>query len=173
MPLYLHPQSPPPSVINAYYAGFDEELDSFFARAGLGWHYETGIQIVLLILAGAFERFPNLKIITGHWGEVMLFYLDRSDLLSSPAKLPRKVSEYVRQHIYVTASGMFSHRYLQWAIEVSAWTTFSFLRITHLSVRFNVALAHSSRLHNSVKRTGPRLLRRTGTNFLQVFAAKR
>ncbi len=117
-PLYLHPQSPEQRVLDAYYAGFGDELDSLFARAGIGWHYETGVQIVRLILAGVFDRFPGLQIVTGHWGEVALFYLDRLDMLSAPAKLPRKISEYVRQHLYVTASGLFSQRYLKWALEV-------------------------------------------------------
>jgi predicted TIM-barrel fold metal-dependent hydrolase len=40
--------------------------------------------------------FPNLTIVTGHWGEVVLFYLDRGDMLSGAAKLPRTISEYFR-----------------------------------------------------------------------------
>ena len=48
----------------------------------------------------------------------MLFYLDRADMLSGAAKLPRTISEYFRQHVYVTPSGLFSHRYLNWALEV-------------------------------------------------------
>ncbi len=39
-------------------------------------------------------------------------------MLSDPAKLPRKVSEYIQDHVYVTPSGLFSQRYLRWAIEV-------------------------------------------------------
>jgi len=41
----------------------------------------------------------------------VLFYLDRADMLSGAAKLPRTISEYFRQHVYVTPSGLFSHRY--------------------------------------------------------------
>ena len=48
----------------------------------------------------------------------MLFYLDRADMLSGAAKLPRSISEYFRQHVYVTPSGLFSYRYLNWALEV-------------------------------------------------------
>ena len=118
VPLYLHPQSPQQGVRDAYYKGFGEGIDSLFARAGIGWHYETGIQIIRMILAGVFDRFPNLTIVTGHWGEVVLFYLDRADMLSGAAKLPRTISEYFRQHVYVTPSGLFSHRYLNWALEV-------------------------------------------------------
>jgi predicted TIM-barrel fold metal-dependent hydrolase len=117
-PLYIHPQSPQPVVRDAYYNGFGEELDSLFARPGIGWHYETGVQIIRLMLAGVFDRFPNLQIIAGHWGEVILFYLDRIDLLGHAAKLPRLPSEYFRDHVMVTPSGIFSQLYLRWAIEV-------------------------------------------------------
>jgi len=117
-PLYVHPQSPQRGVIDAYYSGLGAELDSLFARPGIGWHYEAGMQLLRLILAGVFDRFPDLRIITGHWGEVVLFYLERIDMLTGAAKLPRKVSEYFRQHISVTPSGLFSHRYLRWAMEV-------------------------------------------------------
>lgn len=119
-PLYLHPQSPQPAVRNVYYSGFDEELNSLFARPGIGWHYETGIQIVRMMLGGVFDRYPNLQVIAGHWGEVILFYLDRIDLLGRAAKLPRLPSEYFRDHVFVTPSGLFSQRYLRWAIDVLA-----------------------------------------------------
>ena len=64
------------------------------------------------------NRRDALTIVTGHWGEVVLFYLDRAAMLSGAAKLPRTISEYFRQHVYVTPSGLFSHRYLNWALEV-------------------------------------------------------
>ena len=35
-PLYLHPQQPEPPVKAAYYTGFGDQLDNFFASAGLG-----------------------------------------------------------------------------------------------------------------------------------------
>ena len=117
-PLYIHPQTPQLAVREAYYSGLGNELDSLLALPGIGWHYETGIQIVRMALAGVFDRFPDLKIITGHMGELILFYLDRIDTLSGSAKLPRKVSEYIREHVWVTPSGIFSQRYLRWAIEV-------------------------------------------------------
>lgn len=65
-------------------------MESLFARADVGWHYETGIWIIRLILAGVFDRLPNLQIITEHWGEVALFYLGRIDLLSGAGK-PRDI----------------------------------------------------------------------------------
>jgi len=89
-----------------------------FATFGLGWHYESGIQFLRLILAGVFDRFPELQIILGHWGEVVLFYTERLSALNRVAKLPRSVADYMRQNLYVTPSGMFSQSYLQRSIEI-------------------------------------------------------
>ena len=117
-PLYIHPQSPQKEVRDIYYSGFGEQVDTSFACAGIGWHYETGVQILRMILAGVFDRFPDLRIIAGHWGEVVMFYLERVDLLAPASKLPRKPSEYFKGHVYVTPSGLFSERYLRWSKEV-------------------------------------------------------
>ena len=120
VPLYVHPQCPTQQVRDAYYSGFDEQTDVVFATAGIGWHYETGIQVLRLILAGVFDRLPDLQIIVGHWGEVVLFYLDRIDQLSRQAapNLERPISDYFATNISVTPSGLWSERYLKWAIEV-------------------------------------------------------
>lgn len=117
-PLYLHPQSPPLAVRQAYYDGLNPRADSAFATHGIGWHYETGVQLVRLALAGLFERFPDLQIITGHWGEVVMFYLDRIDQLAAAVDLPRKPSDYLTSNVSVTPSGLLSPRYLRWALEV-------------------------------------------------------
>ncbi len=117
-PLYLHPQSPPPAVRAAYYDGFDPTTNAALATHGLGWHYETGVQLLRMIVAGVFDRFPELRVITGHWGEMLLFYLDRIDQLEGNATLSRKPSEYFRTNVFVTPSGVLSQRYLRWTIEV-------------------------------------------------------
>ncbi|TDO14849.1 hypothetical protein EV580_2987 [Mycobacterium sp. BK086] len=117
-PLYLHPQEPVPGVRAAYYSGFTDTVDDAFARFGVGWHFDTGVQILRLILAGVFDRFPNLQVILGHWGEMVLFYLDRIDNLSAAARLSRPISDYFRTNVFVTPGGVFSQRYLRWAVDV-------------------------------------------------------
>ncbi len=117
-PLYLHPQSPRPAVRTAYYGGYGPALDAAFATHGLGWHYETGVQLLRLVLSGVFDRFPALQIIVGHWGEVVLFYLERAQDLAAAKKLPRPLVDYMRSNVFVTPSGMLSPRYLRWASEV-------------------------------------------------------
>jgi uncharacterized protein len=117
-PLYLHPQSPHPAVRSAYYSGLGDAVDAALATHGLGWHYDAGLQLLRLILGGVLDRFPGLQLIMGHWGEVMLFYLDRIDRMTGIANLARPVSEYVRSNVFVTPGGVFSQRYLQWALDV-------------------------------------------------------
>jgi len=117
-PLYLHPQSPLPGVRDAYYSGFTPPVNAAFATHRIGWHYDAGVQLLRLILSGVFDRFPDLQVIVGHWGEVVMFYLERIDLLSQFAGLPRPLSEYLRTNVYVTPSGMLSQRYLQWSKEI-------------------------------------------------------
>lgn len=118
-PIYIHPQTPLPAVREIYYSGFSKEVSDSFASSGWGWHLETGIQAVRLILSGVFDRFPDLQIILGHWGEGMTFYLDRIDELSKFAKnLKKPVADYARENFYITPSGIFSPNYLKWALDV-------------------------------------------------------
>jgi predicted TIM-barrel fold metal-dependent hydrolase len=118
VPVFIHPQIPQASVRAALYGGFGEPVDTAFAAFGLGWHYEAGIQFVRLILAGVFDRLPNLQVILGHWGEVVLFYLERLKSLARVTKLERPVEEYFQRNLYVTSSGMWNQTYLQRALEI-------------------------------------------------------
>ncbi len=117
-PLYIHPQVPQPQVRAALYAGFGDAIDNAFASFGIGWHYESGVQFLRLALAGVFDRFPELQVLLGHWGEVVLFFLERTDGLAMQAKLPHSFSDYIRRNAYITAGGVYSQRYLRWAVEV-------------------------------------------------------
>jgi predicted TIM-barrel fold metal-dependent hydrolase len=118
VPLFIHPQIPQQAVREAYYSGFDAQVDLALAGPGLGWHYEAGLQFVRMALAGVFDRFPDLQIILGHWGEVILFYLERMAVFDRAARLDRPFADYARQNLYVTASGMFSETYLQRCVEI-------------------------------------------------------
>jgi len=117
-PLYLHPQTPSPAVRDAYYGGYDPRLSAALATHGIGWHYETGVELLRLILAGVFDRFPDLQIIVGHWGELVLFYLDRIASLDELGTLRRPITDYFRTNVHITPSGVLSHRYRQWATDV-------------------------------------------------------
>src|SRR5699024_2153934 len=70
------------------------------------------------VLSGVTDGAPRLRIVIGHWGELVLFSLERVEHLAGPAGLARTLTEYAREHVYVTPSGMLSERYLRWATEV-------------------------------------------------------
>jgi predicted TIM-barrel fold metal-dependent hydrolase len=112
VPVLLHPRTPTPATLSAYYSGFTPEVNAAFATYGLGWHYDAGIQFIRLVLAGTFDRLPNLQVILGHWGEVVLFYAERLAAMDRVSGLAHPIGTYLRRNLYVTASGMFSPDYL-------------------------------------------------------------
>lgn len=116
-PIYLHPRAPLPVVNQAYYGGFGEPVDSMLATGAIGWHYDAGLTVLRMITSGLFDRFPDLTLILGHWGEVVLFYLDRIAVLDGLTHLQRPVAEYFRSNIYITPGGISSHKYLRWSLE--------------------------------------------------------
>ncbi|MGC1645962.1 MAG: hypothetical protein WA741_09045 [Candidatus Sulfotelmatobacter sp.] len=87
IPLFIHPQTPPRAVREAYYSGFDPQVDLAFAAFGLGWHYDLEYSFFDLSLAGVLDRFSDLQIILRHWGEVVLFYSERLKAFSRVKKL--------------------------------------------------------------------------------------
>jgi predicted TIM-barrel fold metal-dependent hydrolase len=120
-PVMFHPRTPPMAVREAYYSGFTPEIDTAISTYGLGWHYDAGIQFLRLVLAGTFDRIPSLQVILGHWGEVVLFYVERFAAMDRFSKLAHPIATYFRQNLYVTASGMFLAPYLERAATVVGW----------------------------------------------------
>ena len=118
VPLFIHPQVPQQAVCEALYGGISPQVDLALSAYGLGWHYEAGVQFARLIAAGVFDHLPSLQIILGHWGEVVLFYIERLAALDRAAGLRRRVAQVVRENLYITASGMFSEAYLGRCLEI-------------------------------------------------------
>jgi hypothetical protein len=109
VPIYLHPAPPPPVVQEAYFGGLPDPYGMLLSIAGWGWHAETGLHCLRLIVSGVFDRFPRLQIIIGHMGEDLPFSLARADsVLSGAPRLPRTVAEYFRSNFHVTTSGYFT-----------------------------------------------------------------
>lgn len=119
VPLFIHPQTPLPAVRDANYAGVGEAADLALAAFGLGWHYEAGLQWIRLAAAGVFDELPGLQIILGHWGEVVLFYLERTSAVFARAlTLRRSLSDYARDNLYITGSGMWSDGYMRRCLDI-------------------------------------------------------
>jgi predicted TIM-barrel fold metal-dependent hydrolase len=118
-PVFIHPQLPSPAVRDASYRGFDPMTDLALATFGWGWHLDAAVAALRLILRGTFDRHPDLQVVLGHWGEMLLFWLDRADSLSRVAGLQQSVSDYVRSNFFITASGMLNPALLDHALSVT------------------------------------------------------
>jgi predicted TIM-barrel fold metal-dependent hydrolase len=107
VPIYLHPTPPPQAIIDAYYGGFDPAMTASLTRGGWGWHIETAVHVIRLMLGGVFDRYPNLQVVIGHMGEALPFMLSRMDhqMTMSNTKLQRPISAYLRQNVHYTFSG--------------------------------------------------------------------
>ena len=90
VPVYLHPAPPPDAVRQAYFSGLPGELGFLLSIAGWGWHAETGLHTLRLIVSGLFDRFRTLQLIIGHMGEGLPYALARSSgcLVASGAAPP-------------------------------------------------------------------------------------
>jgi predicted TIM-barrel fold metal-dependent hydrolase len=60
VPIYLHPTQPPKPVIEASYGGFAPIVTDMLAGAGWGWHIETAVHVIRIILGGTFDRYPRI-----------------------------------------------------------------------------------------------------------------
>ncbi|KIZ16485.1 amidohydrolase family protein [Streptomyces natalensis] len=119
-PVFIHPQLPSTGVRDASYRGFDPMTELALATFGWGWHMDTATAALRLILRGTFDRHPDLQVVLGHWGEMLLFWLDRADSISRIAGLRRSVSDYIRSNFYITNSGMLNPALLQHALSVTS-----------------------------------------------------
>jgi predicted TIM-barrel fold metal-dependent hydrolase len=110
VPLYLHPAEPVPAVRDAYYKGFAPAVEWFLSAAAFGWHAETGVHVLRMVLGGVFDRHPELTLVIGHMGELLPFMLERVDdnLPPKVSGLDRLPSEYVLANVHITTSGLFS-----------------------------------------------------------------
>jgi uncharacterized protein len=110
VPIYLHPSDPPTAVRSAYYSGLSAHTAEMLAAAGWGWHVDTGLHALRLVIGGVFDEFPALQIIIGHMGEALPFMLARTSRnLSEVGALRKPLEQYMAENFYITTSGMFTY----------------------------------------------------------------
>lgn len=117
-PVYVHPNFPCREVCGAYYSGLGDQVDTVLSAYGFGWHLEAGVQVIRMILGGVFDRFPGLKVISGHWGEMVPYWLARLDQMLPPnvTGLSKPVSAYYRSNVWVTPSGIYDADCLEFCL---------------------------------------------------------
>ncbi|KAI1626642.1 amidohydrolase family protein [Exophiala viscosa] len=82
------------------------------SMAGVGTN-ETAIHLLRLFAAGLFDRYPKLKLVLGHLGEMLPFQLDRIEGITARQwpflglKLERHLRQVWDEYVWITTSGMF------------------------------------------------------------------
>lgn len=108
-PIYLHPSGCSKNMIGPFLeAGLDGAIFGFAA--------DTGLHMLRIIVKGVFDRFPKLKLVIGHCGEALPFwlyrinYMHRATVLSKRypfmRELKKQPGDYLRENVYVTNSGV-------------------------------------------------------------------
>jgi predicted TIM-barrel fold metal-dependent hydrolase len=109
--LYIHPTAPHNAP---HYEG-----RGFFGALG-GFPHDVWLHTMGLVMSGAFDRFPRLRLVIGHLGEAMPLHLYRFDWMQNNAdgrrraiidpagtrKLLHPASHYFRTNVWVTTSGL-------------------------------------------------------------------
>ncbi len=111
VPILVHPNIPTSLMLEAY-------KDYGFALAGPTWGFgaEGALGVMRLLYSGVFDRYPRLKIVLGHLGEGLAFWIYRIDFSFKKywmseeihIKAKKAPSEYLRNNFYICNSGMYS-----------------------------------------------------------------
>ena len=113
VPIYLHPANS--LDVTGSMAGYPELWGAMW-----GWTPETATHILRMIVGGVFDRFPKATVITGHMGETLpalLWRLDsRFQIMNHIRKIEKMPSDYIRENLMITTSGVFSFPPLQCAM---------------------------------------------------------
>jgi predicted TIM-barrel fold metal-dependent hydrolase len=127
VPIYIHPTDPPQVITDIYYRDYPAMV------TGWGWQVETGTHLLRLMCGGVFDRYPRLKIIIGHMGELIPYTLERLNtaltlgnwLIAAQSKttgpaqrkpMQKSVRYYMRENVFITTSGVFNQAVLNCAI---------------------------------------------------------
>jgi hypothetical protein len=109
VPIYLHPHIPPAAVRQAYFSELPQGAARVLETAGWGWHSETAVHVLRLVVAGTLDRHPKLKIIIGHMGEMLPMMMARADKVFALDidHLKRSVPRTILDQVWITTSGIF------------------------------------------------------------------
>lgn len=103
VPLYLHP-----GMVFDRPRMFEGRHE--LSGATWSWTCETATHALRLVFGEVFERFSQTRVILGHMGETLPFDLWRLDSRSQTTTAGRAMkkppSQYIREHIVITTSGV-------------------------------------------------------------------
>ncbi|KAE9373552.1 amidohydrolase 2 [Stipitochalara longipes BDJ] len=117
VPIFLHPSPSSPEIFQQGFMGnYPMQVAFGLSTAAWGWNENVGLHVLKLYAAGLFDRFPRLKIVIGHMGEMMPFMLDRIERMpflkvgggEARVSARKSLKAVWDEDIWVTTSGMFS-----------------------------------------------------------------
>ena len=122
VPVYLHPGLPPKGIADIYYSGLPNYtgMAGTLACYGWGWHSETALHVLRLLFSGIFDRYPKLKLIIGHMGEMLPMMMARSEKAFKPGNggaNQRTLTDTFRDQVHITTSGFFTQPPLKIALD--------------------------------------------------------
>ena len=111
VPIYIHPTNPPKEISEKYF----QNNDAFIT--GWGWQVETSIHLIRMINKGVFDKYPKLKVIIGHMGELIPYGFSRLNVAltvgnwiiagDNTSKPKMNLYYYFKNNIFITSSGVF------------------------------------------------------------------
>ena len=110
VPIYIHPHLAPEPVRAAYFSGLEPGASRVLEAAGWGWHSETAIHVLRLVLSGTLDRHRKLKVVIGHMGEMLPVMMARCDEVFALDidHLKRPISTTILDQVWITTSGIFT-----------------------------------------------------------------
>ncbi len=106
MPLYIHPRTPSQDMTKPF-------VHVACERAFMGFGVEVAFHIMDIVVNGALDQFPNLKLMIGHAGEGLPYWMYRLDYTHESTwagrswpKLKMHPSDYMQRNLWITSSGV-------------------------------------------------------------------
>ena len=140
-PIYIHPRSPAVQLAAAF--------KKYGLETGIwGFQADTGLHGLRLICSGVFDVFPKLKIVLGHLGEGLPYWMYRIDYMhpvrasyNTRPTLSLTPSEYLKRNFAITTSGMNWAPVLRFCLEAVGADNIMFAidypyQVTEGAVRF-------------------------------------
>ncbi|KAL8291380.1 hypothetical protein RQP46_002358 [Phenoliferia psychrophenolica] len=107
--VYIHPRTPTPEIVEKFWAG-----RKWLNGASLSFTFGVASHVLGLCVNGVFDRFPNVKVMIGHGGEIIPYNLWRTnhrlELFARLRGMPMKhdLRHYLAKNIFITTSGFYS-----------------------------------------------------------------
>jgi predicted TIM-barrel fold metal-dependent hydrolase len=109
IPIYLHPAFPSATRKPFFEGNFNDAAAVAMSAYVWDWHASVGLHFFRLFASGLFDKYPRLKLIFGHMGEMIPFMIDRAERYV-PRWGPRNrgIRTVWDENIWITTSGIFT-----------------------------------------------------------------